>query len=110
MTSASFISSASDRDHDLEPVAVGDAGARVHALRHDLAVALDRDLLARKKHFLEQGAERERMLEALRRTVDGDLNHGRILLPISAAKINVIAGVVQWQNGSFPSCIRVFES
>src|SRR3989442_917004 len=86
MTGASFLSFASDRVHDLELVAVGDPGARVHALRHDLPVALDRDLLARKKHFLEQGAERERLLEALRRTVDGDLNHGRILLPISTAK------------------------
>src|ERR1043166_6840087 len=76
------------------------------APRDDLAVLLDRDLLAGERHLLDERADHERLLEALRRAVDRDLNHSAIL-PL---RIRPHAGVVQWQNGSFPSCIRGFDS
>src|ERR1043166_1664206 len=94
------------RDHDSALCAVLDQRFLMKAPRDDLAVLLDRDLLAGERHLLDERADHERLLEALRRAVDRDLNHSAIL-PL---RIRPHAGVVQWQNGTFPRFIRGFDS
>src|SRR3954468_2225030 len=100
-------------NHNLEAVAVLHHDFAVRTLRNDLAVLLDRDFFARHRQLFEQLVDVDGMLEPMRRTVDRDLDHGAN----STARINALAspkirfaGVVQWQNGSFPSCIRGFDS
>src|SRR4051812_44989896 len=100
-------------NHNLEAVAVLHHDFAVRTLRNDLAVLLDRDFFARHRQLFEQLVDVDGMLESMRRTVDRDLDHGAN----STARINALAspktrfaGVVQWQNGSFPSCIRGFDS
>src|SRR5689334_8247637 len=58
--SGAFISSSSDRDDHLDPVAVGEARLGEAAARHDLAVALDREPPAGERELVEQLGERER--------------------------------------------------
>src|SRR5262245_16787095 len=86
MTSGS-ISASAYRDHDLELVAVRHQRGGVGALRDDLAVALDRDLLAGHRELLEQLAHVHGTLEAMRRAVDRHLDHGGK----STARINALA-------------------
>src|SRR5882672_2693062 len=99
MRSASFISASADRDHDLERVAVLHQRLRMKTLRNDLAVALDGDLLAAHGQLFEHRNHAERLLETMRCAVHSDLNHREN----STARISPRAGVVQWQNTSFPS-------
>src|SRR5687767_4265448 len=75
MTRESFISASADRDHDLELIAVLDQGFLMQAARDDRAVLLHGDLLAGERHLLDQRADRERGLEALRGAVDRHLDH-----------------------------------
>lgn len=75
---------ASDRDDDFEAVAVFDENLPVTTPGNDLAVSLDRDLLARQRHLLDQRADREGLLEALGGAVDRYLNH-RAILPLALA-------------------------
>src|SRR5512135_3082156 len=75
---ASF-STASDRDHDLQPVAVRECGLRETAARHDLAVALHRHALARELQAFEQCGDVGVGLETLGGAVDVDFNHCRDL-------------------------------
>src|SRR5690606_14158267 len=96
-----------DRDDDLQAVAVVEQRAGVRAPGHDLAVTLHGDLLARHLQVLQERPQVERLLEPVGRAVYHDLDHAVMI----SLKIRVFgAGVVQWQNGSFPSCIRGFDS
>ena len=54
---------------------------------NDLAVALDRDFLAGERHFLDQRADREGLLETLRGAVHRYLNH-RAILPLALALVS----------------------
>src|SRR6185436_9264600 len=56
----SFTSATSHCDHDFEAVAVREQCRAVRPARHDLAVALHRDLLARQGHRQQQLRERQR--------------------------------------------------
>ena len=56
----------------------------MEAARDDLAIALDRDLLAGERHLLDQRADGEGLLEALGGAIDRDLNHKRILTLVLA--------------------------
>jgi hypothetical protein len=49
---------------------------RMKALRHDLAVALDRDFLPGHRQLLQHCPDVQRGLEAVRGPVNRDLNHG----------------------------------
>src|SRR5687768_13301778 len=66
---------ATHRDHDLEPVAVGEQRARMRALRHDLAVALDGDLLADEVQGGQERRDLDGSVEAVGGAVDRDLDH-----------------------------------
>src|SRR4051812_40286707 len=81
MTRGSFmISTSTDRDHDLQPVAVGNKRVCVRAPGHDFAVAFHGDLLAPELQLLQDGRYIERAIEAMRRSVHGYVNHGRMIL------------------------------
>src|SRR5688572_3852441 len=67
--------SAADGDHDLQAVPVGDTLLGVAAAGHDLAVALERDALARELQPLDQLRAIERRLEPAGLAVDGDQDH-----------------------------------
>ena len=62
--------------HDLELVALAQAGAPIGALRHDLEVALDRDLACVEPELVEQRGDRERAVEAVDLAVDTELHAG----------------------------------
>ena len=97
-------STAADRDHDLQPVAVGECGLRETAARHDFAVALHRHALARELQALEQERDVGVGRQTLRRAVYVDFYHFRDLCkPADSAVIaqHGIAGL-----SSAPGCAR----
>src|SRR5690349_20678089 len=67
--------SATDRHHDLELIAVGEQRPLMETPGNDLAVALDRDLLAGELELREQRGDLHRRLEAVRLAVDRDQDH-----------------------------------
>src|SRR6185503_11448620 len=75
--STSFISTPTHRDHDFQPVAVGEQGGAVGPARHDFAVALDGNLPAGQGEALKQRRNRHRAFKPLCGTVHGNLDHGR---------------------------------
>src|SRR6266850_4129538 len=81
MIRGSFIkrSTSAYRNHDLQLIAILDQGLLVQALRHDLAVAFDRDLLAREFELGEKRRYIERLLERMHTPVHGNAYHGMIL-------------------------------
>ena len=116
---------------DFELVAVLQVDLRILAARNDFAVALHRDAFAAKLHRVQELRQGERG-SYLRRSIYSEGNHGVLLLKIQArilsrefcrlfggrfgkgfwqsvrlgcklASFHALAGVVQWQNESFPS-------
>ena len=76
---AAIGSAASDRNHDLQRVAVGERRLRETAARDDFAVAFHRHALARELQTIEQGRDIGIGLEAPGGAVNIDFNHCRNL-------------------------------
>jgi len=72
-------SSAAHRDDDLEPIAVGERGHAMAAARHDLAVHLHRNALAREPERIDEMRDIGRALEATPFAVYLKLDHRKIL-------------------------------
>jgi hypothetical protein len=68
-------SAAADRDHDFEPVAVGDRVRGELAARNDLAVALDCDAFACEAERFDELREAQRLGELATLSVDRDRDH-----------------------------------
>ncbi len=68
---------AADRAHDLQPVAARDGRVRVAAPRHDLAVLLDGDALAREAEPRDEFRDGVRVRDIGRAAVQGQCEHDR---------------------------------
>src|SRR5262245_37313028 len=91
MTSGSFISSSTYRYHNLQLIAVFDRGYLMQALGHDLAIALDGDLLSGHLEVLEKVAHVDGMVKAVRLAVYGHLDHTRMILePLAALLLEAL--------------------
>src|SRR5436190_14330828 len=65
ISSTSFISTSTHRDHDFQPVAVGKQRGAMRAARHDFAITFDGDLAAGQRQALKQRRNRHRAFEFL---------------------------------------------
>ena len=65
---------ATNGDDDFDAVTIGERGAGVPALGHDLAVALDRDALADETARLDQGGDGQCLRKGLGFAVDDDFH------------------------------------
>ena len=62
----------------------------MRAFRHDLTIALTRDVSAGERHLRNQLGERERLRKPLRRAVHDYLDHAEILAAAHMANIHAI--------------------
>ena len=90
------MSTAADRDHDFEPVAVGQHLLSMPASRNDLAVAFERNALAGKLEPFEQLPAVERLFEAARFAVDSERDQGGNLRK-GSLKCNFCSLPMFWQ-------------
>lgn len=68
-------STATDGDDDFDAITCLQAGVGVLCFRHQLAVAFYSEPLACEAHLIQQLADRERLIEASKRTVYCDFTH-----------------------------------
>src|SRR5262245_59860064 len=64
----------------------------MQAARHDFAVFFHGNLLTGERHLLDQRADRQRLLEALRRAVHRHLDHFRSMIRYSPSITRPCAG------------------
>src|SRR5215831_1869656 len=68
-------SAATHRGDDLDPVAGGEPRVALTALRHDLAVTLDRDALPLQRELAHEIGDGQRIVAAVRRAVEDNRQH-----------------------------------